>query len=597
MNHNDEILLDFLKKQKSYTSIDEICDSTNLSRRTVYNCLDRIEKHFKDKSISYKINKKYGRGLKLEMYTNNEYDQTLNLIIIDLLNDNLSTISSIMSSYNISYYSVNKYLLEIENIFDSYKIDLYIREKIGIVIDDRFSNKYDLLRDLLIKSPTNDVFDKYFAKLLDTIDIDKINSIIYVFSIKYNIDEKIHRLLKAHIYYLINKKLYESVEIADSHYQIYAINMVNLMKVHYKVSKENILANYLIEVFKEIDLRSSFIYDEDIITNANNFINLLKEHLPYENNKYLFDSKEKENLIRKHLLLMFSRIKKGDKIKNPIYDDIIKKQAFYFNEVMNVSEEFYDLFKIKIPLYEIAYIVIYILSFEKDISQKQKAVIISDFTGGINKYLKTILETNLNRIDFEKIISYKEFVKQNFDDYLIFSTIDLSIKDYFKIPIANDNSFDIVDLKKDLYVENKFINIFRKDTSNFDLNLNSKYDALKYVANTLFVKYLVDENYFESLLRREEVESTEIGSKFALVHGNPKFIQKSSLSYIKLKNPIKWKIDMVQYIFVIAVKPEDYNKYAMKEFFKIINLLLDNGDIEQINSYEDLINLFFRYIL
>ena len=597
MNHNDEILLDFLKKQKSYKSIDEICDSTNLSRRTIYNCLDRIEEHFRDKSISYKINKKYGKGLKLDIYTNNEYNQTLNLIIIDLLINNLTTISSIMSSYNLSYYSVNKYLLEIENIFDSYKINLYVREKIGIVIDDRSSNKYNLLRDLLIKSPTNDIFDKYYDKIIDRIDIDKINSIIYVFSIKYNIDKRIHRLLKAHIYYLINKNLSYPVKLEDSHYQVYAINMINLMKVHYKVSKENILANYLIEVFKEIDLRSYFIYDEDIIINANNFINLLKEHLSYENNKYLFDSEEKENLIRKHLLLMFSRIKKGDNINNPIYDDIIKKQAFYFNEVMNVSEDFYDLFRIKIPLYEIAYIVIYILSFEKDNYQKQKAVIISNFTGGINQYLKTILETNLNRIDFEKIISYEDFVKQNFDDCLIFSTIDLNIEDYFKIPIANDNSFDIVDLKKYLYVENKFINIFRKDTSNFDLYLNNKYDTLKYVANTLYKKYLVDENYFESLLRREEVESTEIGSKFALVHGNPKFIQKSSLSYIKLKNPIKWKIDMVQYIFVIAAKPEDYNKYSMKEFFKIINLLLDNGDIEQINSYEELINLFFRYIL
>ena len=597
MNHNDEILLGFLKKQKSYTSIDEICDSTNLSRRTVYNCLDRIEEHFRDRSISYKIHKKYGEGIKLEIFTNSLYDETLYLIIIDLLNNNLKTISSIMSSYNLSYYSVNKYLLKTKNIFTSYRIDLDIREKIGIIIEDRASNKYDLLRDLLIKSPNDEIFDKLFQKNLDKIDIDKINSIIYVFSIKYNIDKKIHKLLKTHIYYLINKKLDDSELISDSHYHVYAVNMINLMKVHYNISQENELTNYLINVFREIDLRSYFIYDEDIIINANNFINLLKGHLSYANNTYLFASKEKEELIRKHLLLMFSRIKKGEKIDNPVYDDIIKKQAFYFNEIMNVAEDFFDLYNINIPLYEIAYIVIYILSFEKDSVQKQKAVIVSDFRGGLNQYLKTVLEANLNRIDFEEILTYKEFVSQNFDNYLIFSTIDLDLIDYFKIPISNDNSFDIRDLKKDVYIENKFINILNKDISRFDLVIDSKYEILKYIADMLLKKDFVDENYFDSLLKREELESTEIGKKFALVHGNQKYIKKSSLSFIKLRKPIKWKVDTVQYIFVIAAKSDDYSKYSMKEFFKIINLLLNNNDIEAVNNYEDLVNLFFKYIL
>ncbi len=597
MNHNDEILLGFLKKQKSYTSIDEICDSTNLSRRTVYNCLDRIEEHFRDKSISYKIHKKYGEGIKLEIFTNSVYEKTIYLIIIDLLNNNLKTISSIMSSYNLSYYSANKYLLKIKNIFTSYRIDLDIREKKGIIIEDRASNKYDLLRDLLIKSPNDEIFDILFQKNLDKIDIDKINSIIYVFSIKYNIDKKIHKLLKTHIYYLINKKLDDSELISDSHYHVYAVNMINLMKVHYNISQENELTNYLINVFKEIDLRSYFIYDEDIIINANSFINLLKSHLSYANNTYLFDSKEKEELIRKHLLLMFSRIKKGEKIDNPVYDDIIKKQAFYFNEIMNVAEDFFDLYNINIPLYEIAYIVIYILSFEKDSVQKQKAVIVSDFRGGLNQYLKTVLEANLNRIDFEEILTYKEFVSQDFDNYLIFSTIDLGLIDYFKIPISNDNSFDIRDLKKDVYIENKFINILNKDISRFDLIIDSKYEILKYIADMLLEKDFVDENYFDSLLKREELESTEIGKKFALVHGNQKYIKKSSLSFIKLRKPIKWKVDTVQYIFVIAAKSDDYSKYSMKEFFKIINLLLNNNDIEAVNNYEDLVNLFFKYIL
>lgn len=597
MNHNDEILLDFLKKQKSYISIYEICDSTNLSRRTIYNCLDRIEEHFRNKSISYKIHKKYGEGIKLEMFTNSEYDQTLNLIIIDLLNDNLKTISSIMSSYYLSYYSTNKYLLEIKNIFASYKIDLDIREKIGIVIEDKFSNKYDLLRDVLIKSPNDETFDKLFQKILDKIDIDKINSIIYVFSIKYNIDKKIHRLLKAHIYYIINKNLDNSEKLRDSHYQHYATSMFNLMKLHYIVLNKNQIANYLIGVFKKIDLSSYFIYDEKIIINANNFIYLLKDHLSYANNNYLFDSKEKEELIRKHLLLMFSRIKKGEKIDNPVYDDIIKKQAFYFNEIMNVAEDFYDLYNINIPLYEIAYIVIYILSFEKDSVQKQKAVIISDFRSGLNQYLKTVLESNLNWIDFEKILTYREFINQDFNDYLVFSTIDLGAVDYFKIPISNDNSFDVRDLKKDVYIENKFINILNKDTSSFNLDIDKKYDVLKYIADVLLEKGLVDENYFESLLKREELESTEIGKKFALVHGNQKYIKNSSLSFIKLRKPIKWKVDTVQYIFVIAARADDYSKYSMKEFFKIINLVLNNGDLEAIDNYKDLLNLFFKYIL
>ena len=152
-------------------------------------------------------------------------------------------------------------------------------------------------------------------------------------------------------------------------------------------------------------------------------------------------------------------------------------------------------------------------------------------------------------------------------------------------------------MKKDVYIENKFINILNKDTSSFNLDIDNKYDVLKYIADVLLEKGLVNENYFESLLKREELESTEIGKKFALVHGNQKYIKNSSLSFIKLRKPIKWKVDTVQYIFVIAARADDYSKYSMKEFFKIINLVLNNGDLEAIDNYEDLVNLFFKYIL
>ena len=199
-----------------------------------------------------------------------------------------------------------------------------------------------------------------------------------------------------------------------------------------------------------------------------------------------------------------------------------------------------------------------------------------------------ILRNNLEWIDFEKSISIEEIDSIDLENYLIFSTIKLEGYDYIRIP-ANISENYIKSLKTDIIKKNSnYLKLFSKNLFKANAPILSKKEAIYSIVKNSYNLSLVTKEYIDTVIYREKLDSTEIGKQMVLLHGDDSFVEKSHISFYKLERPIQWKEDDVKYIFLIAVKKTEYEKYDMRDFFRQIIRLKDNidvlEDVETINS-------------
>lgn len=101
---------------------------------------------------------------------------------------------------------------------------------------------------------------------------------------------------------------------------------------------------------------------------------------------------------------------------------------------------------------------------------------------------------------------------------------------------------------------------------------------------TMMVKRLekkgdVTPKYLESVFDRERATTTSIGRGIAIPHGNMAEVNESRIVAAILDKPVKWQEDMVDVVFLLAVKmTSKYEMRRTKQFYKDFLLLTGNDN-------------------
>ena len=66
-------------------------------------------------------------------------------------------------------------------------------------------------------------------------------------------------------------------------------------------------------------------------------------------------------------------------------------------------------------------------------------------------------------------------------------------------------------------------------------------------------------DYLGSLLEREYISSTDLGT-IAVPHGNPDLVRETALLIIRLKQPLRWRVSDISYVFIFAVSRVDMGR-------------------------------------
>lgn len=108
--------------------------------------------------------------------------------------------------------------------------------------------------------------------------------------------------------------------------------------------------------------------------------------------------------------------------------------------------------------------------------------------------------------------------------------------------------------------------MFRQETSFFDVELSSKTDVLAFLAQKFKQAEIVDDydQFLKALQDREAQDSTGMGDGIAIPHALNPTVKQATLGFLRLKTPIDWQSldnQPVDLIFLIATNGIDGNEH------------------------------------
>ncbi len=175
----------------------------------------------------------------------------------------------------------------------------------------------------------------------------------------------------------------------------------------------------------------------------------------------------------------------------------------------------------------------------------------------------------------------------------ILTTVPITLDEYIPIPIIEINYFisqqDEIRIKQ-ILKENEKSNIekyFDRDCFIPNLKAKNKEDALKKMSKQLMQKYEFKEDLYESIMRREQMASTDFCYRTAMPHTDKLISETSHVCIAILDKPIIWDENEIQLIFLVSVGKD---RKENQEFYSLISkFVLNEKMIDQLintSSYE-----------
>ena len=252
---------------------------------------------------------------------------------------------------------------------------------------------------------------------------------------------------------------------------------------------------------------------------------------------------------------------------------------------------------------EIAYFTLHIaLALEKResiISEKLNALVLCKDVESmymlLSYRLKKELDDYFNSFYFMAIEDFeKNKSEENYD--VILNTTEENITSHIPVIRLSSRVTD-QDVQNVRSVTEK-MNITSVLFENFDQDLfihltsvENKEQVLQTMIQTINKKYQLPDNFYDLVLQRENIDSTEFGKYIAIPHSISPIKDCSFVCIAKLDKPIRWVKEDVQFVFLINLPESKKTKWFLDT---ITSILSSEGAIKElttINNFEEFIQV------
>lgn len=131
--------------------------------------------------------------------------------------------------------------------------------------------------------------------------------------------------------------------------------------------------------------------------------------------------------------------------------------------------------------------------------------------------------------------------------------------------------------------------LFSADLTMFDLEADTKEEAIRKVAALMQEKGVVKIGFAENVLEREQMAPTFIGYGSAIPHADPRFVSKPSIAFARLRAELLWDGNPVRNLYMLAL-PED-GQGIVTQFYRILSSPGFEEEIAKAETGQDLITL------
>jgi len=516
----EEWLLDYLLKQHKFVRIDDLSEMLYVSRSTITNDIRNVEDSLKSYHITLIRRPNYGLHIQ-----GSEFD---------------------IRNCMISQFKDNKWA-------------------------QRFSDKEENELKEISKILLNNIQNQ--KVVLSKSMIQEMTSCIYIAKVRYEENYKItvsknevvHRIYKPCIDVAINivEELNEKfhIHLLDSEIYYIAINIA--ARSDYNVLEGELESGVINQARKQATQMLDCVYD--------------MMHLDMRQNlSLLYD-------LISFLIPMDIRMRYGIIAKNPFAEATKKKYFFAYNVASQAVIPLKKTYFHEVPENEIAYLTSIFALFieqEKDKKKKYNILVICATNMSTSKLLAYQYKKKFKKY-IDEVYTCEMYNLDSFDfskvDY-IFTTVEINrvlpkpvlgisafLEDEEVEKISSILKFKSSNTIADVYSEELFYDNIKGET---------KEEILFEICKRIPEKYGIPSDFYEGLLRREEITGTDLAKHVALPHPYETTSDISFACISVLDHPIRWTRQDVQVVILMAVAEDEQRD--LTNFLQLISEFIAN---------------------
>ena len=254
---------------------------------------------------------------------------------------------------------------------------------------------------------------------------------------------------------------------------------------------------------------------------------------------------------------------------------------------------FEEFFNVQVTEDELIYITLYIQVALERKSRPLHAVLVTHTGLGYSQLLCEKIRKlvpQIKKIDISRVEGFN--CEDCIENDLVLSTVPLNYEIHNLIQINPTMSDELMVevrqkvrkliegiAKREERLDCACYSLLKPELMFTSIEVNSKNEVIKFLTDKLEEYGYVLPAYYESVMNREQATTTAIGNGVAIPHGYVSGINESKICICTLKKPILWNGEMVDVIFLLAVKMQTLQEAKhIQLFYKYFIRLTDTDE-------------------
>lgn len=609
INSRQKRLLDILLKQKGIVTAEYYSQVLGISKRSVYSYLDIVEPYLREKG--YSIKKVPSKGIEvvqidekstISQESVDDYSLTSRrseLLSRVIINNEKVMLGEFCDEFYVSEGSIRNDIIYFKEIIKDFpQVDIVISR--GEIYRESKSVFVTLNAIIyLIENETHlmsfEEKNDYYYRIFDPNIVDVVVKTVkdYLEKLSINIGEYYITHICTVLNTLVSCASHDEHVSKEEKLLVYdkIKNLPNILlatqflegigkklNVLFSEGDVDFLSDYLkadriqISNFEKIDDKDLTIYRE-VFDKLEKTVDITID----ENDKLV------QNLLL-HLNAMVFRLRNGIVIHNALTAQIKSEFGVLFNLMGIIFESVEDKLNIKITDDEIGFLLIHIQNIIEQQKKVKNILLVCPHGAVASNLALNRIKNLLPAYNFIEVLSVAEISEVNLRsiDFII-STVDIDNVDKPVVKISplltkedqlnvmkfyQGMIFDQSNEKKHYDNLSKFID---KDTI-FETDIKDRKELICAVCNKLMQLDMVTDEYCTSVLNREGLSPTDNIYGFAIPHGDPKYVKKTRVVVVLLKEAIKWQRHQTSIVMFVNIAKEDLlsSKSILQDIFDLM---------------------------
>lgn len=635
MKLTNQSIIEKISSANGWIDANELGEYFNVSTRTIRNYVKNIN----DKFPSLILSSNKGYTIDVDTYKSivspDKEDNNINIDRVQYIINQLIVARNEVDIYDladelaISDSHFERVLQNVKSFLNNYDINLE-RKRNKIWLNSSEKNIRRLIRNILTNYNDNFVYNS--DPFTDTLDInvnDIKKDLTYILeNFGYYITDYGLNTIMLHLIVMIER--IKSGNNMDTSQEMHKLNAKEqqLIKEIYlyieeqyniKISDDDIYSLALVIINNCAHTGDSNINNSNIDSFIENeYVELARKILKDISINYGIEdfSEEFITTFSIHITNLVKRARDNSYTPNPLATTFKGNYPLIYDMATYATKVIHDTLEIKINDDEISFIAFHIGSYLENKNVNRDKVnccfIYAEYHNFHVKSIEKIMKNLDNEIFISSNISIKSLEVIPDGVELVISSCPLP-KNFTNIPVINTSMFisteDISNIhncvsrikeekikKEIIYSLQYFI---KKKLFHKNFYLNSRYDIIHHLAEECLDQNLVDENFENEVLERENLSSTSFNNGVAIPHSLNMNAKHSFLSVIINDKPMNWGKNDINIIIMLGTSPIDRDAFKLL-FDELISILYEEENVRKLircNDYEEFTNVLSSLIM